>query len=141
MVDEIKVGLLISAVTLTVATFFLLSAFQSSSALKANIAAAKEGQVVNAMSAAATGTQSADPDLPLQQIDLRDPEKSLRDLYEAQAKSELDRCLGNGSGSGGMLLSSSCSDTMKLLYDSCKDPSMHIAACEDPRLKEHFQSS
>ena len=64
-----------------------------------------------------------------------DPEQALQIAYENSARSEADRCLGQSSNKD------LCEDVMTLLIDSCADSSMHVAACDDPRLAKYRASN
>ena len=61
----------------------------------------------------------------------KNPEQLLRDAYNKQAIEELDRCLGSGH------LEFLCENDLKLLVETCKDPTLHVEVCDDPRLAKY----
>lgn len=68
-------------------------------------------------------------------FDAGDPEQVLKNAYELRAQSEVERCLGAGK------IKDLCDYNMDLLAESCDDPSMYVAACDDPRLAAYWEEN
>jgi hypothetical protein len=130
MVDEFNAGIVLAIVTMAspVLVYFVLAGLPSATAIN-QISGIPELHMVER-----AGSQVQNNNLGyLNSIDFKNgnPEERLRIAYEHSAQSEVDRCLGNSPNKD------MCEDTMTLLINSCADSSMHVAACDDPRLTNY----
>ena len=60
------------------------------------------------------------------------PEEVLARQYDMSAHEQIYRCLGDNNQESKIL----CDDVIDLLIKTCRDPQLHVTACDDPRLKQ-----
>ncbi|MEM2141025.1 MAG: hypothetical protein QXJ74_05895 [Nitrososphaera sp.] len=116
MVDEIRLGVVLSIVVIAVPTFIIVSQFKTE---------ASGLQGLGALQASA----AQDELLASNRLATSNPEEALYMMYDAQAQDELERCSDPG-------LAQLCEGTIELIADSCADSLYDLAVCHDPRIEQ-----
>jgi hypothetical protein len=115
MSDGLRLGIVISIITIAVPVFFIMSS------AKAQVSQVAGLEVLQ---------QAGDGDIALpERMASSTPEEALYLMYDSQAMKELERCT---SGDTQPL----CEDTVKMIVDSCTDSQVDLAVCHDSRVEQ-----
>lgn len=115
MVDEIRLGVILSIVIIAVPTFIIVSQFKTEASGVQTTGFLQNSAAEEALVSSERFAKS-------------NPEEALYMMYDAQAQDELERC----SGAEHAQL---CEGTIELIVDSCTDTFYDLAVCHDPRIE------
>lgn len=115
MSDGLRLGIVISIITIAIPMFIILSSARAQVAEVAGLGVLRQ---VGQSSIAAPERLAAS-----------NPEQALYLMYDSQAMEELERCTSAGT-------QPMCEDTVKLIVQSCTDSQVDLAVCHDSRIEQ-----